>query len=192
MATDSHSAADHAARARVIAFAGWFILLLAAGAALLPVISKAHGALIIGAMLALSGAAEVIAGSRRLETKKLAMLAGAITMAAGLFFATEEATGFLPALVIIAGWLFLRSIVLLAAFFLEHGSVRRWTGIAAATDFALALITAAGMSIATLVVMLFATREPFIASFAWLLAISFVATSMLLLEVANCARSEDV
>ena len=63
---------------------------------------------------------------------------------------------------------------------------------AAATDLALAVITAAGFSIATLVIMLFSTREPFVASFAWLLAISFVATSMLLMEVAACGRVEDV
>ncbi|HEX2625243.1 MAG TPA: hypothetical protein VHM21_08325 [Sphingomicrobium sp.] len=183
---------DQNRRADTIRAAGWFILLLAAGAAILPLLSPANGALFIGGMLALSGMAEMVAGSRRFETRKLAMLAGLVTFLAGFFFVTDEAVHFLPALVIIAGWLFLRGLVLGFAFLLEHGSIKRWTGIAAATDLALAVITAAGFSIATLVIMLFSTREPFVASFAWLLAISFVATSMLLMEVAACGRVEDV
>ena len=142
--------------------------------------------------LKLAGIAETIAGSRRYQTRKLTMLAGIITILAGLFFLTEEAVHLLPALVIIAGWLFLRSLVLGAAFVLEKRTIKRWTGIAAATDFALAVITAAGFSIATLVIMLFATHEPFIASFAWLLAISFIGTGLLLLEVAADGRVEDV
>lgn len=187
-----HPLADRQRRADVIRACGWFILLLAAGGAALPLISPAHGALIIGGMLALAGIAETIAGSRRYLTRKLTMLAGIITILAGLFFLTEEAVHLLPALVIIAGWLFLRSLVLGAAFVLEERTIKRWTGIAAATDFALAVITAAGFSIATLVIMLFATREPFIASFAWLLSISFIGTGLLLLEVAADGRVEDV
>ena len=192
MTSDIQDQADRQRRADVIRLCGWFILLLAAGGAALPLISPAHGALIIGAMLALSGTAETIAGSRRYQTRKLTMLAGIITIIAGLFFLTDEAVHLLPALVIIAGWLFLRSLVLGAAFALEKRTIKRWTGIAAATDFALAVITAAGFSIATLVIMLFATREPFIASFAWLLAISFIGTGLLLLEVADHGRFEEV
>ena len=184
---------EQAARARLIGAVGWLILLLAAGAAILPLISRAHGAATIGAMMTLAGAAEVVAGTRRYETRKLAMLAGALTIVAGLMFLlTDHAVKFLPSLVIIAGWLFLRSLVLGAACFLEHGSVRRWTGIAAATDFILGLITAIGLSISSLVVTLFGASPPLVASFAWILAISFIATSMLLLEVAACARKEDV
>jgi hypothetical protein len=121
------------------------------------------------------------------------MLAGAVTVVAGVMFLTGDSdVHFLPALVIVAGWLFLRGVVLGAACLLEHGSVRRWTGIAAATDFALGLITAVGISISSLVVLIFGAAPPLVASFAWILAISFIATSMLLLEVANCAREEDV
>lgn len=186
-------AQDQAGRARLIGAAGWLILLLAAGAAVLPLVSRAHGAATIGTMMTLAGVSEVVAGMRRFETRKLAMLAGAVTVAAGLMFLLgDHGAKFLPSLVIVAGWLFLRSLVLGAACFLEHGSVRRWTGIAAATDFALGLITAIGISISSLVVTLFGASTPLIASFAWILAISFVATSMLLLEVAACAREEDV
>ena len=184
---------DHAGRAHLIGGVGWLILLLSAGAAVLPLVSRAHGAATIGAMLTVAGLAELVAGTRRFETRKLAMLAGAVTVLAGLMFLTGDSdVHFLPALVIVAGWLFLRSIVLAMAAFLEHGSVRRWTGIAAATDFALAFITGVGISISSLVVTIFGATPPLVASFAWILAISFIATSMLLLEVANCAREEDV
>lgn len=189
----STTATDLAGRARWIAAAGWFILLLSAGSALLPLYGKVHGSLIVGTLLVLAGATEIFAGSLRHETRRLAMVAGALTILAGILFATDPATHFLSTISIIAGWLFLRSIVLILAARLEHGSVRTWTGIAAATDLVLALILAVGLSIATLIVSLFGATPDIIASFAWILAASFIATAMLLLEVASCARAaEDV
>jgi len=83
-------------------------------------------------------------------------------------------------------------LVLGVACVLEHGRVQRWTGIAAATDFLLALVTAVGFSVSSLVATLFGATPPLIASFAWLLAISFAATAMLLLQVASCADIEKV
>lgn len=177
---------------KLISLMGWLVLALAAGAAFLPLIGPTQGAITIGTMLTCAGLAEIVAGARRYETRKLAILAGAITTVAGLLFATDQATHFLSGLVIIAGWLFSRSLVLGVACFLEHGAVRRWTGIAAATDFLLALVTCVGFSISSLVVTLFGATPPLIASFAWLLAISFVATAMLLLQVASCAEVEKV
>ena len=193
MTTLPNHATDLPGRAKWIATAGWFILLLSAGSALLPLYGKAHSSLIIGSLLVLAGVTEMLAGSLRHETRRLAMLAGALTIVAGILFATDSATHFLSTLSIIAGWLFLRSVLLMQAARLEKGSVRNWTAIAAATDLVLALILAVGLSIATLVVSLFGATPPMIASFAWILAASFIATAMLLLEVAACAReSEDV
>lgn len=181
------------ARARWIRTAGWTILLLSAGSALLPLLEPAHGATVIGVLLVFAGLIELFAGSLRHETRRLAMLAGAITTLAGILFATENATHFLSTLSIVAGWLFARSVVLMLAARLERGSVRLWTGIAALTDLVLALILAVGLSIATLVVSLFGATPDLIASFAWVLAASFIATAMLLLEVAACAdEAEDV
>gem|GEM_PF-1321353 len=193
MTTLPSHATDLPGRAKWIATAGWFILLLSAGSALLPLYGKAHSSLIIGSLLVLAGLTEMLAGSLRHETRRLAMLAGALTILAGILFATDSATHFLSTLSIIAGWLFLRSVLLMLAARLEKGSVRNWTAIAAATDLVLSLILAVGLSIATLVVSLFGATPPMIASFAWILAASFIATAMLLLEVAACAReSEDV
>ncbi len=187
------TATDLLGRAKWIATAGWFILLLSGGSALLPLYGKAHASTIIATLLILAGVTEIFAGSLRHETRRLAMLAGAITILAGILFATGSATHFLSTLSIIAGWLFLRSIVLILASRLERGSVRSWTALSAATDLVLALVVAVGLSIATLVVTLFGATSPMIASFAWVLALSFIATAMLLLEVASCARSaEDV
>ena len=180
-------------RAKFIATAGWFILLLSAGSALLPLYGKTHSSVIIGTLLVLAGATELVAGRLRHRVRRLSMLAGALTVLAGILFVTESSTHFLSTISIIAGWLFLRSLVLMRAAWLERGSVRTWTGIAAATDLVLALILAVGLSIATLIVSLFGATPPMIASFAWILAASFIATAMLLLEVAASARAaEDV
>ena len=187
------TATDLPGRARWIGAAGWLILLLSAGSALLPLYAKTHGSAIIATLLVLAGITEIFAGSLRHETRRLAMLAGAITTLAGILFATGSATHFLSMLSIIAGWLFLRSIVLIFAARLERGSVRGWTALSAATDLVLALVLVVGLSIATLIVTLFGATSQMIASFAWVLALSFIATAMLLLEVASCARAaEDV
>lgn len=183
---------DLAGRARWIGASGWFILLLSAGSALLPWVWHAHGAAIIGVLLIASGLTEVFAGSLRHETRKLAMLAGVVTTLAGILFASQEATHLLSTLTIVAAWLFLRGLILMSAARLEHGSVRKWVAYSAAMDLLLAAILAVGLSIATLVVTLFGATPPLIASFAWVLALSFVATGLMLLEVASCARAEDV
>ncbi len=187
------TATDLAGRAKWIGRAGWLILLLSAGSALLPVVTPANAETIIGILLIGAGIVEIFAGSLRHETRKLAMLAGAVTTLAGFLFASEERTGFLSTLSIIAAWLVLRGIVLGIAATLEHGSVRMWTGLSAAMDLALALILIVGLSIASLVVVLFGATPPLIASFAWVLALSFVVNGMMLLEVASVARQhEDV
>jgi uncharacterized membrane protein HdeD (DUF308 family) len=184
---------DLARRGRSIAIAGWLILLLGAGSALLPVVSRNNGALIIGALLVLAGIVEIFAGSLRHQTRKLAMLAGAVTTLAGLLFATEPGTHFLSTLTIIAAWLFLRSLILFLATALERGSVRRWSAYSGTMDLLLAMTMLVGLSIASLVVTLFGATPPLIASFSWVLALSFVVNGLLLLEVASCARqNEDV
>ena len=185
------TATDLPGRARWIAISGWLILLLSGGSAFLPVVEPRNGATIIGILLALAGLIEIFAGSLRHETRKLAMLAGAVTALAGLLFATEEGRGFLSTLTIIAGWLALRGIILGIAASLERGSVRLWSGLSAAMDLALALILIIGISIASLVVVLFGATPPLIASFAWVLALSFVVNGMMLLEVASCARQDE-
>lgn len=182
---------DRAGATRIAAL-GWCVILVSAGAAILPLVTPARGALLIGGMLILAGVAELFAGMIRHQTRKLAMLAGAITIFAGLLFASEQGTKFAPTLIIVAGWLFLRSLTLGLAAVLERGSVRNWMGVAAAADFILAVLVAIGLSAASLVISLFGPTQPMVAHFAWVLAISFVATGTMLLAVAHCARRAPV
>ena len=191
MTTLPSTATDLAGRAKWIGRAGWLILLMSAGSALLPVVDRVRGGTIIGTLLIAAGLIEVFAGSLRHETRKLAMLAGAVTAVAGLLFLTEERTGFLSTLSIIAAWLVLRGIILGIAATLEHGSVRMWTGLSAAMDLALALIMVIGLSIANLVVTLFGATPMLVASFAWVLALSFAINGLMLLEVASVARQDE-
>ena len=185
---------DLSSRAQWIGGAGWVIFLLGAGAALLPLLERRGGAIMIGALLVASGLVEIFAGSLRHEARKLAMATGGVTVLAGAMFATEAATRFfLPAVTIVMGWLFIRSAMLFVTSRLTGAGVRRWTLIAAATDLLLALVLLVGLQIAALVVALFGATPPLVASFSWILALSFVATGLMLLEVASCARgSEDV
>lgn len=185
---------DLASRASWIAGAGWLIFLLSAGAALLPLLERRGGALVIGGLLAAAGLIEIFAGSLRHEARKLAMLTGAVTVLAGVLFATGPATRFfLPAITIVMGWLAIRAVLLLLTSRLTGDGVRRWTLISAATDLLLAMVLLVGLQIAALVVALIGATAPLIASFSWILALSFVATGLMLLEVASCARAaEDV
>lgn len=181
---------DNRARSHWIGAAGWFIVGLAAGAAALPFLGPSQAAAVIGGLLIVAGLIEIGGGMLRQQSRGLAMLAGVITVIAGLLFSTEQASQFVPKLIIISGWLFLRSLVLAAATLREGGSVRFWTGLSAAVDFILALLLFAGVSVAALIVVLFGPTQPMIAHFAWILAISFVATGTMLLEIASCARRE--
>ena len=178
-------------RARWIGLAGWIVIVLSVGTASLPLLGPTEGAAVIGGLLILTGFAETLAGTLRKQTRGLAMTAGTITIGAGLLFATEPATNFMSTLIIIAGWLLLRSLVLAIAAVREFGSVRLWTGLSALADFMLAMVMTAGISISPLIVSLFGPTQSLIAHFAWILAISFVATGCMLLEVASCARRED-
>jgi hypothetical protein len=186
------SKSDIVRRARWIRGAGWLILFLAAGAALLPWLEPRGGTRLIGAMLVIAGAAELFAGTLRHETRKLAMSAGVVTAVAGLFYSLDLGGRPVPIAGIVMGWLFLRSLILLLASLLEHGSVRRWTLISAATDLVLGLIIVLGVSISALVIALFGQGEPLVTSFAWVLGASFVATGLLLLQIAECAAEQDV
>lgn len=175
-------------RARRIARAGWLIILLSAGSALLPLADRAVGAMVVGWLLVAAGLVEMFAGTLRHETRLLAMLAGAVTTLAGLLFLLDPVTQFLRTVTIIIGWLLLRSLILLLTSLRAHGSVRMWLGLSAATDFVLGLMLLVGLSIATLVTALFGPTPTLVASFAWVLALSFVVTGTMLLEVASCER----
>ena len=175
-------------RARLIALAGWAIIALGAGAALLPLLDRVSGSRVVGSLLFVAGVVEVLAGTQRRETRIPAMLAGGVTTFAGLMFLLNPVGRFVPTVTIVTAWLLVRSVVLLVASRLADGSVRMWISLSAATDFVLGAVLLAGISIGTLVVTLFGPTPALVATFAWVLALSFVVTGVLLLEIASCER----
>jgi len=174
-------------RTRLMSAAGVAMIVLSAGAALLPV-EKGVSAAVIGALLLIAGLIEVGAGTMRRDTRDLAMLAGGVTILAGLLFLLNRESRFFPIVNIVIGWLVLRSVILAVKSRRVGGSVRTWTSVAAATDFLLALVLLVGLSLSSVVVLLFGPTPAIVASFAWIVALSFVATGLLLLEVASCER----
>lgn len=176
------------ARARGIGAAGLAIIALGAGAALLPAADTISPDM-IGALLVAAGMVEIVAGSLRSEIKPYAMAAGGVTALAGLLFIVNPETHFFPMVTPIIGWLVIRSLILAYAGTHLRGSVQTWIAISAGLDFLLAVLLIAGLSIATIIVSLFGPTPQLIASFAWVLAASFVVTGLLLLEVASCERS---
>ncbi|MEO7278128.1 MAG: hypothetical protein ABIW33_08910 [Sphingomicrobium sp.] len=175
--------------ARLIFAAGIAIICLSAGSALLPVVGGIKGSLVIGALLAATGLIEGFAGLFRRDTRPFAFASGFVTFLAGLIFMLKPTDDFFPNVVLVIAWLVVRSLILAVASRRAGGSVRSWTVFSAAMDFALALLLATGLSIATIIVGLFGPTAPLIASFAWVLAASFVVNGLMLLEVAGCERS---
>ena len=178
-------------RARGIRVAGLAVIALGAAAALLPA-DEGISSDVIGALLVAAGFIEMIAGSLRAQVRPLAMAAGVVTVLAGMLFVINPETQFFPTVTPIIGWLVLRSLILGYAATHSNGSVRTWTGISAGMDLMLALLLVAGLSIAALVVSVFGPTPQLIATFSWILAASFVVNGMMLLEVAACARDQDV
>lgn len=174
-------------RARGLRVAGIAIILLAAGAALLPA-GKSISSDLIGGLLIAGGLIEAVAGSLRREVRSFATAAGAVTALAGLLFIVNPETHFFPMVTPIIAWLVVRSLILAIASREAAGSVRVWTGLSAGMDLLLAILLMAGMSISTIVVSLFGPTPELVASFAWILAASFVVNGLLLLEVASCEK----
>lgn len=185
------AAMSDSTRAHLIMLCGIAIIGLGVVAALLPATEGTPGSALIASLLIASGVVEVVAGTLRREVHKFAAAAGAVTIAAGLLFLINPQTHFFPTVTPIIIWLVVRSAIL--AWTSQHtgGSVRLWTGLSAGMDLLLAVLLLLGLSIATLVVSIFGPTPMLVASFAWVLAASFVVTGNLLLEVANCERQAE-
>jgi hypothetical protein len=186
LATRTRTGLSDRTRSRGLRVAGIAIVLLAAGAALLPA-GKSISSDMIGGLLIAAGLIEMVAGSLRRDVRHYAMAAGCVTALAGLLFILNPETHFFPTVVPIIGWLLVRSIILAIGSRETRGSVRSWTALSAGMDFLLALLLIAGLSISTIVISLFGPTPELVASFAWVLAASFVVNGLLLLEVASCA-----
>ena len=180
--------AGSSARANRLRLAGLVIIALAAGAALLPLLWGSAGSMVVGGMLVAAGTVEFLAGTQRRRVALLAQAAGAVTVLAGLLFLIDPVAHLARTVNIVIGWLVLRSIILALTASRTGGSVRTWTILSAATDFALAAVLTAGLSMGTLIVLLFGATPQLVTSFAWALALSFVLNGLLQLEIGGCER----
>jgi hypothetical protein len=188
LATQAQTQTSGRYRARGLRAAGFAIILLSAGAALLPA-GKSISSDLIGGLLIAAGLIEVIAGRLRTQARLVGIAVGIVTALAGLLFILNPTTHFFPTVTLVIAWLLIRSATLAIGLRITHGSVRTWTAISAGVDLALGVLLAAGLSITTIVISLFGPTEPLIASFAWFVAVSFVVNGLLLLEVAGAERS---
>jgi len=175
-------------RARSIVAAAVGIIVLGAAAALSPALDHVSATTVLGLLLIAAGVFEAIAGRLRLETRTLATLAGLATVLAGSFLIFNRSSGLLPNATIVTAWLLIRSVILLFTSRLAHGSVRKFLGISAATDFVLGAGLLVGLSVTTLAVTIFGPSPQLLASYGFVLALSFMTTGILLLEVASCER----
>ena len=185
MATQTREPLSDRNRARALRVAGIAIILLSAGAVLLPA-GKRISSDMIGGLLIAAGLIEAVAGSLRREVRAFAMTAGGVTALAGLIFVVNHETHFFPTVILVIAWLLIRSVILAAASLESGGSVRVWTALSAGMDFLLGVLLIAGLSITTVVISLFGPTPWLIASFAWFVAASFIVNGLLLLEVASC------
>lgn len=187
VSTDAYLNLSGRMRARALRVAGMAIIFLGAGAALLPA-GKTIPSDMIGGLLVAAGMIELVAGSLRREARSFAMAAGGVTALAGLLFVLNPETHFFPTVVPIIGWLLVRSLILVGALTESAGSVRLWTALSAGMDFLLAVLLITGLSISTIIISIFGPTRELVASFAWILAVSFAVNGLLLLEVASCER----
>lgn len=187
MASEDRAPLSDRTRSRGLRAAGIAIILLSAGALLLPV-GKRISSDMIGALLIAAGLIEAIAGSLRRDVRPFAVAAGGVTALAGLVFVLNHESHFFPSVSLLVAWLLIRSVILAAGSVEARGSVRTWTALSAGMDLLLGILLIAGLSITTIVISLFGPTPWLIASFAWFVAASFVVNGLLLLEVASCER----
>jgi len=181
---DVRRAASHS-RARLIAASGGSIILLGIGAAFSPLLDDVSAAAVLGSLMIAAGIVELMAGMIRHETRKLAASTGAVTIVAGAVLVFNRDNGLLPNATIVSAWLLTRAVVLMLTSRLAHGSAKRFLGFSAAIDFVLGAALIAGLSVSTLIVTIFGPSPQLLASYGWVLALSFIATGTLLLEVAS-------
>lgn len=188
MAPHLFPALSYRARHLLIAGGGVAILLLSAGSLFLPVLDDDAGTAIVGRLLVAAGLTEIFAGALHQQAKGLSMLAGLATASAGMLIGFNSRATLASTAVVVTGWLLLRGLIIAIAGLRSSGSVRTWTLFSAAMDLFLAVVMVIGVSISALVLTLFGPTSPVVAAYAWILALSFVVTGSMLLEIASCEK----
>jgi len=179
------------ARTSLIRLAGMLIILLAAGAALLPMAQHIPGRSVVGLMLIAAGAIELVAVTARSHGHRLGQgLAAVASVFAGLRLGLDPNANFFTVLNLVILWLVIRAGALFVSGLKSRSPLCNWSYFAAAVDFGMAVVLLGGLPVAVLVYGLFGQTGEIIATFAWILAASFVATGVLLVASASLQARE--
>lgn len=175
-------------RALLIGGCGIAIMLLAVRAALMPAGKGWSDSDVVATLLVLAGLIELAAGAAREKGRALAMLAGGVSLVAGVLLAAEPGAQLVRVTYLIIAWLGGRSFILFVSGLLSNGFVQGWTILSAATDLILAIMILTGLAAAAFPIAIFGPTSAVIGSFAGVLALSFVATGAYLVGVAFAIR----
>ena len=169
----------------ISATAGVLIMLLAAGALLLPLQRELPGRLVVGWLLIAAGAIELASAYVRRRHRRSGALAAMATLLAGIRLAADPGANFSAVMNMVILWLVVRGAALLFSAARTQRPLGSWIALAAATDLLLALALLAGLPVALLVYGLFGETPQIVATFAWVFGASFIATGALLLAFAR-------
>lgn len=169
----------------VIRAAGYAVILASAAAAILPATNFENGPQFVGGLMFIVGLLEVLANLLRATGRRAATVAGVASVGAGVLIFAQPVTSFVTTVYVLIGWLLVRGLLLSLSSIENVGPIRRATMVAASMDFVLAGVVWTGLTASTLVIALFGLTKPIIADFAWILALSFIASGLLLVKVAK-------
>lgn len=167
---------------------GLLTLILAATALLLPVIDWAPRGGVVGWLLFLAGVAELAFSLRHRPgpVSNAATGAGLITAAAGLLFIVQPFAHFFRVADVVMAWLFVRGAwMLVAALRMREIRPVKWVALSGTADLLLGLALVAGLPVAAFVISLFGPTPELVASFALILAASFLATGIAQVAIAR-------
>jgi len=171
---------------------GLIAMLLAAAAILLPIAEWIPKGALVGWLLMIAGVAELALGRQRGPGKVRATLtaSGLITAVAGLVFVVNPFAGFFPVANVVIAWLVVRGAwVLLSALRIPRRRVGRWFVLSGITDLLLGLLLILGLPVAIFIASLFGPTMEIVASFALVLAVSFLVTGLAQVAAALTERS---
>ncbi|HEU4499355.1 MAG TPA: hypothetical protein VFR60_08465 [Sphingomicrobium sp.] len=169
----------------LIRAAGIAVMLASAAAALLPAGNFENGPLIVGGLMLVVGLLEILGNLLRATGRRAGTAAGVASIAAGALIFAQPVSSFVTTVYVFIGWLLVRALLLGVSAIENVGPIRRTTSMAAATDLILAGVVWTGLTASSLVIALFGATKPIIADFAWVVAISFVVSGLLLVKIAG-------
>jgi uncharacterized membrane protein HdeD (DUF308 family) len=169
----------------IIRAAGYTVMLASAAVALLPAGNFNNGPQIVGILMFVVGGLEILANLLRTTPRRAGLAAGIASVGAGLLLFVQPVSGFVTTVYVFIAWLLLRGVLLALSAMENAGPIRRATAITAAIDVILAGVVWTGLTASALVIALFGPTKPIIADFAWVVAISFVGSGLLLVKLAS-------